>query len=471
MTAPKNHLLLIAINEYRYWRPLRGPAKDAEALKAVLYGRYGFDHDRTVELRDAAATSAAILGAFRGLKDAPAEDQLLLYYAGHGYTDGFDGTGFWIPHDAETDELRRAGWIPNASVRGALTALPFRHILLVCDSCFSGDMLDEQRDLGVERTPGYLEHAACKRSREVLTSGASEPVADVNLGGHSAFAFHLIDTLKSSQDIWLDPLRLYDHIRCGVRGQMPLYGSLDGSGHQRGGTFLFARQERETRPRDEDRPTAPTLRAPDIENIPPLYAAYPATLYGGSPGIGLSLLHPQPGQARPNRKRPASAGRSVADTQGEATRTMADVRVEDIGGLAHVASDVLNGAMIFATIWTVVWLMMWLEEHARHYRWLFSLKGVPRWPVFIIALLTCGIVHETIRLLIERTAAIMGLWKKISPTGNKVVKQALCNHCNRLLSYQDSQGNWIAHDDSKIERVFDLPSWSKCPHCGGAVKK
>jgi len=222
---------LIAIGKYKHWHTLDGPKRDADALRDVLFRKYGFSPERTIELRDAAATNENILKAFRQWKDASPDDQLLIYYAGHGHTDDFDKTGFWIPHDAESDAGQRVRWLPNASIRGALAVLPFHHILLICDSCFSGDLLDVQRGVRINQhppaKPDYIKNSLRKRSREVLTSGSSEPVSDAGLTGHSAFAFHLIDTLKTHPEPWIDAIRLYDHIRCGVSGQQPLYGWLN----------------------------------------------------------------------------------------------------------------------------------------------------------------------------------------------------------------------------------------------------
>ncbi|MFH1530236.1 MAG: SUMF1/EgtB/PvdO family nonheme iron enzyme [Pseudomonadota bacterium] len=241
-----NRLLLIAIDEYVEMPPLRGPNKDADALRGVLFERYGFRDEHTVDLRNEEATTEAIQAAFRSFRDCPPEDNLVIYYGGHGYTDSsFDETGYWIPHDAESNEMRRGGWLPNTTIRGNLRALPFNHVLLICDSCFSGDLLDERRNItAASRARGYPVKAARFRSREVLTSGASEPVTDLDLGGHSAFAFHLVDTLRTAQDDWIDGLRLYDHVRAGLSssGQSPLYGGLAGAGHQSGGALILCPQ-------------------------------------------------------------------------------------------------------------------------------------------------------------------------------------------------------------------------------------
>ncbi len=132
-------------------------------------------------------------------------------YAGHGRSIEFYGMNYWLPYDAEEQEIRT--WIPSSMVSGALGRIPARHILLLNDSCFSGDQLRVRRNFR-ERKPGYEETAKRYRAREVLTSGMSEPVTDAR--------------------------GLYDYVKRGVVGQTPLYGTLHG--HQEGGACLLCRQ-------------------------------------------------------------------------------------------------------------------------------------------------------------------------------------------------------------------------------------
>ena len=231
-------MLLIAIDQYRHQRPLRAALTDVKALKKVLFQRYGFGPSDTLELYDGEATGKAITNAFRRLiRKVRQDDRVLIYYAGHGYTDPDFRVGYWIPVDGGTDVDERRGWISNQEIRGMLGNLKARNVLLIADSCFSGDLLDAQRS---GREANSLVKGFALRSRQVLTSGASEPVADAGFSGHSPFAFHLIDALERNKDRFIDPHTLYDAIRRGVtERQRPLLGGLRQAGHQNGGNYPF----------------------------------------------------------------------------------------------------------------------------------------------------------------------------------------------------------------------------------------
>lgn len=233
----------IGINRYSEWCPLQGPVVDQDALCEILSASYGFAAERMICLRDEAASAAAIIQKFKSFSDLHHKDRLVVAYSGHGHTDPFDDMGYWIASNGSRDTDARNNWIPNAQLRNIFARLPVKNILVICDSCFSGDLLDQDRDLA-PMSPASIELADSLTSREVLTSGSSEKVKDVEVGGHSPFMYHLLDSLRRAEN-WTDPVRLWDRLRTGVRGQQPIYGDLGkASGHQKGGGFILRREER-----------------------------------------------------------------------------------------------------------------------------------------------------------------------------------------------------------------------------------
>lgn len=229
----KQYAVLIAIDKYKNWMALRNPVKDAREIKDILSRRYYISD--FIELYDQDATKAAIVKLFNKLITvARPEDSILIFYAGHGYLDKTSNTGFWIPVDGGMDLDEQANWLPNSQIRGFVSNMKARHIALLADSCFSGDILNPTRGVAPTITDEYFKNAYARISRQVLTSGASESVPD-----ESQFTRQLKLALEGNTSPYLDPLMLYSQIRLGVKDTTPLFGDLKDSGHQEGASFLL----------------------------------------------------------------------------------------------------------------------------------------------------------------------------------------------------------------------------------------
>jgi hypothetical protein len=159
-----------------------------------------------------------------------------VFYAGHGHTDELTKTGSWIPADAGTDEMEQSNWLPNIQIRNMLSALAGRHVFLVSDACFSGDILDTSRGAAPAITSDYYRRAYGRVSRQVMTSGASETVPD-----SSEFALRLKSSLRRAENSCIDPEYLFTNVR-EVKTTQPLLGVIRGTEHQEGGSFLFFRK-------------------------------------------------------------------------------------------------------------------------------------------------------------------------------------------------------------------------------------
>jgi len=226
------HALVIGNNDYERLPDLLTAVPDARAVGDVLRNRYGFQ--TTVLLN---ATRAHILGALttfrRRLTDG---DNLLVYFAGHGWLDGDADRGYWLPVDAVEGDP--TNWVSNATITDAVRAMQARHVVVIADSCFSGTLT---RGIKISvRRPDFLDRMAEKKSRTVLTSGGLEPVIDSGGGNHSVFARTLLETLDGNREP-LDGQKLFSLIRRPVMvnsDQTPEYGDIRKAGHD-GGDFLF----------------------------------------------------------------------------------------------------------------------------------------------------------------------------------------------------------------------------------------
>lgn len=232
------HALVIGNNAYRHLGRLETAINDAQAIGELLRGSYGFDVRMLTDTTR--ADIVEVLDEYRGrLREV---DNLLIYYAGHGWLDNEADKGFWLPVDAHPE--RRTQWVSNDTVRDALRALKAKHVLVVADSCFSGTLTRA----GVrrsDRSTEYVQRMARLKARQVLTSGGLEPVADSSGGGHSPFAAALIETLKSNQGV-LDVTSLFSELRRPVAlrsDQVPQFADIRMAGHE-GGDFLFVRRGR-----------------------------------------------------------------------------------------------------------------------------------------------------------------------------------------------------------------------------------
>ncbi len=233
----KQYAVFIAINRYKNWLSLRNPVKDAREIKDILTRRYYIDE--VIELYDEHATKAGIIMLFKRLIDTTRpEDSVFIFYAGHGYLDELSDTGFWIPTDGGEDIYTQENWLTNMQVRGFIRKMKARHVSLISDSCFSGDILNPSRGKIPDITDDYFKKAYSRVSRQVLTSGASETVPDV-----SDFAHQLKLALEGNQKPYLDPLMIYNEVRLGVKGTTPLLGNLKASGHQEGASFILFLKE------------------------------------------------------------------------------------------------------------------------------------------------------------------------------------------------------------------------------------
>ena len=236
--------LVIGNNNYNFLSSLQTARSDAESVGEILRTKYGF---KVTTLYD--ANRYQILAALNDLrKSLKDDDNLLIYYAGHGDLDKVNDRGYWLPVDAEPEST--ANWISNVQLTDILNIMSVRHILVVADSCYSGTLT---RSVLTQLRPGQTDAARTtyyrtiikKRSRTALTSGGLEPVLDAGSKGHSVFANALMDSLKTNQGM-LEGQRLYLDMAARVTQaaydrrfeQLPQYAPIKFTGHEAGDFFF-----------------------------------------------------------------------------------------------------------------------------------------------------------------------------------------------------------------------------------------
>lgn len=227
------HALVIGINAYKHLPRLETAVNDAREIGEVLTNAYGYKVNLLLD-----ATRADIIRALDDYrKSLTNKDNLLIYYAGHGYLDTESDRGFWLPVDASGES--QVSWLSNVTITDSLKAIEAKQAMLIVDSCYSGTLT---RGLKVTlRGPEAEQKLSQKRVRVVLTSGGLEPVVDGGGGSHSVFAKAVLEALRSNKGR-MKGTELALQIRRPVMlaaNQTPDYADLRFAGHE-GGDFVFA---------------------------------------------------------------------------------------------------------------------------------------------------------------------------------------------------------------------------------------
>lgn len=243
MVIGKYYALIIGVNKYKgVWTPLQNAVNDAKAIEALLKSKYKFDEFKTIY--DEQATRVNIINAFEWLTTiVKPEDNVFIYYSGHGEYKQDLNKGFWVPVDATTNST--ANYISNADLQTYLGGIKSKHTLLVADACFSGDIFRGNTvSVPFEESEKYYKEVHGLASRQALTSGGVEPVMDGGRDGHSVFAYYFLKTLREHDLKYLDASQIYNKVKIPVINnseQSPKLAPVKNTGDE-GGQFIFIKK-------------------------------------------------------------------------------------------------------------------------------------------------------------------------------------------------------------------------------------
>lgn len=239
--------LIIGNQDYVFLDDLRSPIQDGKRLQQILEQKYGFS---TLFVTNASEKS--ILNTINDFYEQIGEnDNLLIYYAGHGNISRSDQSrterGYWLPVDAGKDNI--SNWINNSVISDHLDRLRARSVLVISDSCYAGYLGSEKSPFlfGVSgsQSDKAIQAGLSRRARVVISSGGVKPVLDGSNKTHSVFASALIDALDQNQETLRDS-SLFAQLSVNVRkrsqyaeeAQIPEMKPVREAGHE-GGTFYF----------------------------------------------------------------------------------------------------------------------------------------------------------------------------------------------------------------------------------------
>jgi len=224
-----NYELVIGIDDYAAPLPkLKTAVNDAKSFTSLLSSKYGF---QVTTLLNQDATRDKILDAITHFRKSLAEnDSFLIYYAGHGTYDRGTEKGYWLPVDADPDPLITSHDISADDLTTVVRGLAARHVVIISDSCFSGDLSRDAGDLSPsDGNQAYIRRMQRAPSRTLMASGSDEPVSDSGSLGHSVFAALLLAAMQSRSGQAFTGDDLFASIRKSVlarSGQSPQYTSL-----------------------------------------------------------------------------------------------------------------------------------------------------------------------------------------------------------------------------------------------------
>ena len=241
--------VVVGNNSYRdpSWPALKSAANDATAVANLLQSKYGYQTKLVLN-----GNRLEILSAINEMREQlKPEDNLLIYYAGHGEVDG-KGQGYWIPVDGAAKAT--STWISNAQISDMLNTMNAKHVLVVADSCYSGSMTRASApsfnaaSMPADKWNSWVKTMVNSRSRTAMTSGGVQPVPDVGSGNHSYFARAFINALQDNNRL-LEAQRLFREVSTSLAlsaidapiSQVPQYAPIRYAGHESGEFFFQPR--------------------------------------------------------------------------------------------------------------------------------------------------------------------------------------------------------------------------------------
>lgn len=207
-----DYALLFGVNSYEHfdpWHKLNNPIPDAEAIRDELKNRYGF----AVEVvRDPNRDDILTKINEYARKRYNDNDQLLIFFAGHGYYEERNniGMGYLVASDTlpPDADLGKSSYISHGDFRERIENIGCEHIFLMVDACFSGavdaPVTQFNRARGVNRIRDditkkqFIKQRLAYKTRWYLTSGGKEYVSDGRPNQHSPFTRRVLDALRSA---------------------------------------------------------------------------------------------------------------------------------------------------------------------------------------------------------------------------------------------------------------------------------
>lgn len=197
-----SHALLFATNVYDSFSELVNPVLDANTIAAELSENYNV---QTEIVNNATLTQTVEKIREYASKSYAENENLMIFFAGHGIYDEIFKEGYVISSDSRADDISKTSYLSHSNLRTMINNIGCKQIFLVMDVCFGGTFdphlatashrgaMEMYADIPREQ---FIERKIKYKTRLYLTSGGKEYVPDGRSGFHSPFARRFIEALR-----------------------------------------------------------------------------------------------------------------------------------------------------------------------------------------------------------------------------------------------------------------------------------
>ncbi len=231
----------IAINEYDDLKlnTLENCFNDISTITSLLKSKYKTDDIEILTGKE--KTTRKYLYNFLNsyFVNALSNENILLFYAGHGEYNALNKITFWQTSDSLPDDS--STWFSLNDLFSFIKNSKAIHISLVLDSCFSGGLFENNYRGGGIKTFDN------KKSREALTSGGLERVKDGTIGNLSPFTNVVCKVLEENSDKELSFIQFAHNVILQFnleKDQTPKFCSIENTGHE-GGSLVLVLNDKE----------------------------------------------------------------------------------------------------------------------------------------------------------------------------------------------------------------------------------
>lgn len=211
------------------------PVNDAMALQKTLTTFYTFDPENVKVLKS--PTRREIVIALDEIaKKVTSQDNVLIFYGGHGHYEDDNDIGYWLPKDAEVSNS--ANWLYNDQLVASIRKIKSLHTLLISDACFSGSIF-KNRSISLAGASDVIKKKYQLPSRKAMTSGTLKTVPN-----KSVFIKYLLDRLEKNKEKYYSSASLFQAIEQPVgnnSSSLPQFGVIQNVGDE-GGDFIFIKK-------------------------------------------------------------------------------------------------------------------------------------------------------------------------------------------------------------------------------------